>query len=127
MLIEELSGYLAANGHPSAGLGALPSTPDDAFALWEYGGQPPLHVKQSQSIIMEYPRFQLITRSKSYPTARLKAEYIYRLLTGFRGELSGVGYCRIHAMQSPYFMDRDDVARARFVCNFEAYKAPSPI
>jgi hypothetical protein len=127
MILEEVSSYLSTNGHPSAGLGSLPNTPDDAFALYEYGGSAPMLVKRVQAPVLEYPRFQVITRSKSYATARIKAERIYRLLAGYSGLMGGVGYSRVKALQSPFFLDRDDAGRARFVCNYEATKELSPL
>jgi len=127
MILEEVAAYLQAEGMGNAGLGSLPNTPDDAYALFEYGGSAPMHVKQLQAPILEYPRFQVITRSKSYSTARLKAERIYRLLTGYSGLMGGVEYSRVKALQSPFFLDRDDAGRARFVCNYSVIKELSPI
>jgi hypothetical protein len=127
MLLEELSAFLQANDHPSAGLGSLPGTPDDAFALYEYGGEAPQHVKDEQAPVFETPRFQVITRSKSYMTARVKAERIYQLLAGYSGQIEGVRYARITALQSPFFLDRDDAGRARFVTNYAVRKELSPL
>lgn len=129
MISDEILGYLSANGHPGGTLAALPETPSDAFTIWEYPGQPPMHVKGQRAPVMEIPRFQIITRSASYATARAKAERIYRLLAGFSGKLSGVTYERITALQPPAFLDRDSAtpARARFVTNYEAKKELSPL
>ena len=127
MILEEIESYLDAQGHSSAGFGALPATPDDAFALYEYPGQPPVYVKNRSLPVYERPRFQVITRSTRYIDARLKAEQIFRLLIGFRGTLGGVDYQRITAIQSPFFLDRDDRHRPRFVCNYEVEKELSPI
>lgn len=102
-------------------------TPDDVSALYEYGGSPPEHVKDLKAPILERSRFQVITRSASYPTGRQKIEQIYQLLAGYRGVLNGVAYPGIRALQNPFFLDRDDKNRARFVVNFEATKEVSSI
>ncbi len=127
MLIDEILAHLAANGHPNGGKGNLPGTPDDAFACWEYGGEQGQHVKDQSAPTIEKPRVQVIVRSKSYDTARLKAEQIYRLLDGFSGSLVGVEYFDMRALQPPYMMDRDDLARVRFVWNMKVKKELSPL
>ncbi len=127
MIIDEILAHLAANDHPGGGKGNLPATPDDAFALWEYGGEQGQHVKDQKAPAIEKPRIQVIVRSKSYDTARLKAERIYRLLDGFSGSLVGVEYFDMRALQPPYFLDRDDLTRVRFVWNMKVKKELSPL
>ena len=127
MTVDEVLAHLAANGHPNGGKGNLPGTPDDAFACWEYGGSEGEHVKGQAAPTIEKPRIQVIVRSKFYDTARLKAERIYRLLNGFSGSLGGVAYFDIRALQPPYYLDRDDLNRVRFVWNMKVKKELSPL
>lgn len=130
MLLEDISTHLIENGAGGASsifLGSIPDTPNDVVGLWEYGGSPPEHVKDQKLPVEELPRLQVITRSASYPTGRLKMEEIYQLLVGYEGVLNGVTYKSIRALQPPFYLDRDDKNRARFVCNFEVVKEVSPI
>jgi hypothetical protein len=126
VLLQEVEELLSDNGISGVGFGALPATPDAAVALYEYPGQSPVYVKNRAQPVYERPRFQVITRDARYIDARNKAEEVFRLLTGYSGRLGGVDYQRITAVQSPFFLDRDDRNRPRFVCNFEAQKELSP-
>ncbi len=118
-----------------AGFGALgetifqsfPDMPDDATTVAEYPGGPPVHVRGRTLPAYEQPRVQVLTRSPSYRVARTRAERIYRLLDGFSGTVQGVGYGRIAAVQSPFFLGQDDRARHMIVTNFSVIKELSPI
>ena len=131
MLLDEINDHLVANVAGVSGSdlfrSLLPATPDDAVALFEYPGEPTMHVKGRHGPVHELPRFQVLVRSKGYAAAREKAERVHRLLDGFSGELSGVGYGRITALQSPFFLSRDDSGRPRIVCNYRVIKEPSPL
>ena len=131
MLLDEIGAHLQANGHGGIGadlfLSLLPNAPDDVVSLHEYPGEPPTHVKGRRGAVHESPRFQVVSCSKSYGKAREKAEAIHRLLDGFAGELGGVGYGRIAALTSPFFLSRDDAGRTRIVCNYRAMKEPSSL
>lgn len=131
MISEEIAAYIEANGEGSVNtdlfFAGLPDLPDSATAIWEYGGEQPLHVKDRAGPVREFPRFQIIVRAKSYTVAREKAERIYRLLDGFKGELDGVGYASVRALQSPFFLGRDDKNRTQIVCNYQAAKELSSL
>ncbi len=128
MLIDEVTSYLVANAIGVTGVdifvGSIPDRPDDVVGCYEYPGEPPLSTKDRR--VYEHPRFQVLTRSKSYQVARLKAERIYQTLDGARGEFAGVNYAGIYALQSPFFLDRDDANRALIVTNYRAVKELSP-
>lgn len=119
-LIEELEVGMVS-------VGGLPVTPDAAVAVWEYPGEPSLHVKRQKEPVLEYPRIQVMVRAKGYGEARRNIERIYRHLTGYAGTLNGTGYASIRALQPPYDAGRDDRSRALFSCNFRISKQPSAI
>lgn len=136
MILTEISTLLETYGVGTPGVdlfegflpppSSSPAIPEDAVALYEYPGEPPLHVKGRKAPVHELPRFQVLTRSKFYAAARTKAEEIYRILDGFSGEIEGTGYGRITALQSPFFLSRDDGNRTLIACNYTTMKALSP-
>ena len=131
MILEEVRNLLVAHAAGVSGQtlfrSALPATPDDVVALYETASEPPMHVRGDTDVAIEFPRVQVISRSKSYDAARYKAEAIYRALDGFSGSLNGVGYGWIHALQSPTFLSRDDMGRVLIVCNYRVLKELSPL
>lgn len=131
MILDEIASLLEINGLGILGsslyLGALPDKPDDAVGCYEYGGEAPLHTKDRRAPVQELPRIQVITRSKSYQSAREKAEEVYRILSGFSGEAGGGYYGRITALQSPFFLLWDAGGRANIACNYRVRKTLSPI
>lgn len=131
MILEEIGAYLQANGegvvNTTLFFSGLPDSPDLAASFWEYGGEAPAHVKDQAGAVYEIPRFQVITRAKNYSQARAWAERIYRLLDGFSGGIEGVHYASIRALQSPFFLDRDEKNRPRIVCNYQVRKELSPL
>jgi hypothetical protein len=132
MLTDEIQAKLHDDGHGRANVnlfyGDLPGALDDAVGIYEYAGLPPENTKNSPEPYMEKPRFQVLSRSKSYSTARKKAEAIYRGLHGFSGKIKGVHYARIRALQAPFDLgSRDNSGRVQIVCNYEAWKQQSPL
>lgn len=137
MILDEISTLLETYGIGTPGVdlfegflpppGTSPPVSENAVALYEYPGESPLHVKGRKAPVHELPRVQVITRSKSYAAARTKAEEVYRLLSGYSGEIGGTGYGRITALQSPALLQRDEGARVYIVANYRIMKALSPI
>lgn len=101
--------------------------PVECTALFEYGGEPPLHVKGSQPPATERPRLQVAVRSEREVDGRSRAEEVWRVLTGVRQtELSGTLYHYVRALNSP-FRDpggRDEEGRIRYLCNYAIEKQP---
>lgn len=137
MILTEISTLLETYGVGTPGVdlfegflpppSSSPAIPEDAVALYEYAGEPPLHVKDRKAPVHELPRVQVVTRSKSYAAARTKAEEVYRLLSGYSGEIGGTGYGRITALQAPFFLSRDDGNRTLIVCNYRVLKGLSSL
>ena len=121
-LNEDITAFLASKGLGTKAVnlfeGEFPPTPDDAMYVREYGGGPPLHTKDGPPAF-RYPRFSVVTRSKSARAARMRLEDAVRHLSGFSGVLSGTGY-RIRALREPAPMGRDGEGRERVSADFEA-------
>ncbi|MGB9613900.1 MAG: minor capsid protein [Fervidobacterium sp.] len=122
MILQEIGQFLQAKGIGTLGinifLGQLPAKPDDIIAIFEYAGEPPdLHWQG------EYPRVQVMVRNISYEKGREKIEEVKNILHGLSEKiLDNKRYLLIQALQSPFFMQRDENSRAIFVCNFKTIK-----
>jgi ABC-type Fe3+-hydroxamate transport system substrate-binding protein len=130
VLLDEIAAFLSDRGYGTVGANILfstPATPDRVVVLTEYPGDEPVHVKRRVGPVIERPRFQVTTRDLDAAAARLLAERIYRDLTGFYGEINGVAYSRILALQPPFFLMRDESRRTSFNNNYRVWKQPSPI
>jgi hypothetical protein len=125
MLLDELSTYLQANGITNIFLAEMPDLPDTCVSIYEYSGSPPVFILGQSIPTYEQPRFQVVTRDKSYTAARTQAKTIYTLLSSVTDQvLSGTRYIAIQALQSPFGdpSGRDASNRARVLCNYEAKK-----
>lgn len=131
MLLDELGAYMQTNGIGTLGTdlfeGTLPDAPDNACALYEYGGLAPAHTIGGGGAKFERPRVQVLARAATYSTARSKIEAVYRLLDQLAGvTLSGVRYLRVEAVSSPLYLEHDANNRVKMVCNFQVHKELSP-
>ncbi|MCM8901325.1 minor capsid protein [Caldicoprobacter algeriensis] len=123
VLLDDIALYLQQQGVGVIGTdifkGQMPAAPDNCIALFEYAGEPPdLHWPG------EYPSLQAMVRNKSYAAGREKIEQIKDALHGLSETvINGHRYLLIQARQSPFFLERDENARAIFVCNFRVMKA----
>lgn len=129
MIYQEIVSRLTSEGVGTFGTnlfwGRLPDSPDTAVAVFEYMGEEAVHSKGGDE--WERPRFQVISRAKSYIDAMTKAEAVYAALNDYSGTLNGVFYDRIQARQRPFADPSgvDDADRFRVFCNYSARrKAP---
>ena len=102
----------------------LPDAPDDAVAVIQYGGAPPV-LKMTTTVgatHMERPRFQIVARSLDYAAAETKARNAWNALHGYAGTVNGTIYGYIQALQSPFYMGLDSNNRCRVAFNVEASK-----
>jgi Bacteriophage minor capsid protein len=119
-ILEELKGYLVANGVSPVFMVKMPDTPDDAVCLYEYAGIPPQFAHDGQQ--WENPRVQVVTRDSklNYASARAKAQSVYDVLNGtVNTTIDSRHYLKILALQSPFPMGADENDRPRIVINFE--------
>src|SRR5574337_2076253 len=127
MILDELGLYLQTNSIGTLGTdlftGTLPDTPDNAVALYEYGGVTPVSTLGPGQAKFERPRVQVLVRATTYSAARSKIESIYKLLHGLANtSLSSVRYLLVEAVQSPAFMEKDTNNRVKLICNFQIHK-----
>ena len=101
--------------------GQLPNTPDNAVAVMEYLGAPPVHSKGG--IEYGYHPLQVTVRDKTYDTAMSKAYQVFEIL-GDRGagQLGSGQYDWIRARQMPFAdpSGKDAGDRFRVLCNYVA-------
>lgn len=132
MLLPELATYLQSAGIGTLGTdlfyGRVPASPDVCTVLMEYGGLPIEPDLGTPTIRLEFPRVQVLTRGlkDDYDTPRLKAQAVLVALTAIVNQsLSGVAYKVAAALQSPFFLRRDQNDRVEIACNYQVMKAPS--
>jgi hypothetical protein len=131
MLLDELSAYLGTQGIGTVGTdifnGIIPDSPDALVSLIEYGGVSPVHALGGGNAKWERPQVQVVVRATTYSAARTKIETIYKLLHKLTNTaLSSVLYLMIEAVQSPFFLRRDESTRVLLACNFQISKELSP-
>lgn len=98
-------------------LGIMPDTPDACVALFEYAGEAPLEVMQSNTATLEQPSIQVMTRGarNDYPAALALIESVRDTLTAITDEtISGVRFLRVHNLSSVNALGTDDKDRPEF-------------
>jgi Bacteriophage minor capsid protein len=133
MLLDELATYLQ-----TAGVGTLsttlfkgqlpmdvPATVETALvALLEIPGLPPVRSHDAQRF--EQPVVQVVSRGipYGYEGARDQAQLAWEALDAVSNQvLSGTGYLRIEALQSPYLLKIDDMHRPFIVFSVRCQRA----
>jgi hypothetical protein len=135
MVLDDLGMYIEAEALATVGtdliLGHMPASPSLCCALLEYGGDAPLRNQNEGAAHSgvqsgERPRVQLLCRASSYSVGHSLIRSIWTLLDGIVNEtINGVGYVRVAALQSPFFLEFDDNKRYLFAVNFTVTKAVS--
>ncbi len=138
-LLDDLATYLAAQSTAFtvlSGTGgnlvkgqALDATPapDTLTALYDTAGFAPVHTFSTSTgqVTRDHtrPSFQALVRSTSYQTAQARAQTIFETFDGLAGvslpTATGTLYRSIAAVQSPFFLQRDDNHRVIFSVNFQ--------
>jgi hypothetical protein len=141
-LLDELASYLASRGVGVVGAdlfkGGLPDAPtlplpDPVVGLVEYASGPPLRVHGptgAVATLAEQPRVQVLVRSASYATARLRAQAVVAALdwlgpmTLTASSGGGTRYAQVEVLQRPPVpLDVDATGRWRFAVNVTAVRA----
>lgn len=124
MILDELAGYIAAQGLGTLGtslfLGRLPPTPDGVIVLRESGGPPPVTTFDAS---YERPTLQVLVRGGVYASTRLQAERLYQALTTVANtSINGVWYAYVTPDGPPTLLELDETGRPIFVFNLEVEK-----
>lgn len=135
-VLDDLGTYLEAQGVGLLGVslfqGSIPqdaphvAIQDSLIALIEVPGLPPVHVHTQTQATYEQPMVQVATRGQpyGYAAARAQAQLAYVALDGLANvALSGVEYLWIQAMQSPFLLRIDELARPLLVFTIRVAKA----
>lgn len=135
-VLDELGSYLETQGIGILGVslfkGSIPqdaphiAVQDALVALIEVPGLPPVHVHAQTLATYEQPMIQVATRGLpyGYAAARAKAQDAYVALDGLANVvLSTVEYLWIQAMQSPFLLRIDELARPLLVFTIRVAKA----
>lgn len=139
MILDDLVDYLSSGGIGTPGTtmfrGFLPDSPDEALALYETGGQAPVHamtpgptVGGAGVAVIEQPRVQVVCRAPSYDydTARATAHSVFKLLDGMPARtINTTEYLWAAAVQSPFLMGRDQAGRVLIATNYDVAKRVS--
>ena len=148
MTLEEIAIHLEDEGvinrSPTGNLflGMLPDEPDEATALYEYGGRAPQYEQNQAAPVWEYARIQIVSRGPrppapaGYKVARQMIRSIYDSLasvtnlniqtgTDAGGDPVYTFYMAIRPIQEPFDLERDEKQRVLFAFNVEAWKEPS--
>ena len=128
-LLDDVSDILTTGGLTAATIvkSFVPSTPDDVVAIFETGGPAPVHgmARGPASALLERPHVQILSRAGRADTAKKNIQDANRLLDGLDLTINNVRYHGIYALQSPFFMERDNSGRVTYAVNFEVLKAPA--
>lgn len=126
-VLDDISDVLSSGGiTPSIYKSVLPSTPDSVLALFETGGPAPIHAmaKGPGTAVVERPHVQVLSRDTRADTARHIAQQATALLDALERTVNGVRYLSVYAIQSPFFMQRDETGRVLYAVNFEVLRVP---
>jgi hypothetical protein len=127
LLLTDIDDYLTTAGvtTPEIFRGYQPEDPNRCVVIYETMGFAPVQRMGSSpgTALAERPEVQIVARSTSYPTARNDAEDCFKALDGlYERTINGTRYLYVEAMQSPFFLDRDDLNRVRVACNYRIVK-----
>ena len=132
MLLDDLADRLTSQAVATTGTdlfkSVMPSTPDELIALYQTGGGPPVEVmaRGPGTAAVERPHVQVLARAARPDTAHKRAQDVWFALDALGGlTINGVRYLSVFALQSPFFLNTDDVGRYVVACNFEISRVPA--
>ena len=127
-MLDDLADVISSGGIGTVGTdifkGIVPSTPDELTALFETGGGPAVHAMSAGpgTALMERPHVQVLTRAARADSAKKRASDANRLLDALQRSVNGVRYHSVFALQSPFFLRRDEANRVEYAQNFECIR-----
>lgn len=125
-IYNDLGDRLTTQGAATQGtdlfLGILPSTPDECTSLLLEAGGPVVRAMSAggASALAERPHVQVLGRSVTPDGARKRVQDAWRALDWLGPvTLNGVMYLNVEALQSPFYVGRDEAGRFIYAANFE--------
>jgi hypothetical protein len=126
--VDDLRAYLAL---PASGLSLtagtnlfvsdMPTTPDKAVCLYDYGGTPPQFFLDGTRL--ERPSVQVVCRDATLANARTLADAVFVYMLGITSKtLNGKVWVVCNPNQTPFFLRRDEKERSLVVCNWDIMK-----
>ena len=128
MILDDFADCLSSAGHGVTGTdlfkSMLPSRPDAVIGLIHYGGLEPVRgmAGSAGQALAQIERVQVIVRNPRYEDAAKLAQDVWFTLDGASRAINGVQYQWISALQSPFFLGRDENNRSLVACNFECVR-----
>lgn len=124
--VDDLRSHIASGG---LGLTAgtnlfvsdMPTSPDKAVCLYDYGGTPPQFFLDGTRL--ERPSVQAVCRDATLANARTLADSLFVfMLTICAKTLNGKVWVSCSPNQTPFFLRRDEKERSLVVCNWDIIK-----
>lgn len=128
MLADDIVDLLSTGGVASASLyiGEAPEKPHTAMVVTPTGGVGPVRTMSATpaNAPLEYTRIQLRARATDAATAEALLMSGHVILSGFGGRsINGRRYYCALAVQSPFYLGRDELSRALYACNYDVLRA----
>lgn len=128
-LVDDMADYLSTSGIGTIGTNLfktlLPDSPDACVAIFATGGMEPAHAMGAGpgGAVAERPNIAVWSRDARPDNAEFLARKAFFLLDKLGRTINGVEYKAIFALQTPFFLQRDETGRAIYACNFSVVRA----
>ena len=128
MILDDFADCLTSAGHGVTGTdlfkSMMPSRPDAVISVTHYGGLEPVRgmAASAGKALAQIDRVQVIVRNPRYEDAAKLAQDVWFTLDGASRAINGVQYRWISALQSPFFLGRDENNRTLVACNYECVR-----
>jgi hypothetical protein len=122
ILVAAGVGMFGSNSGWSIFIGIEPDMPIETVTLYDTPGDAP-HPRW----LLDYPRFQVRTRSLSYDAGYKKAEHCKSALLGFPSQdFNGSRYVGIYTVLDTHFLNTDSKGRSIFINTWRCIREPMP-
>ena len=126
-MVDEIAEYLEATGYGTLATDLfkrqLPDDPDEAMCVLQLDGSPGQYVQDNDSLDLELPMLEIMTRSLNPETAELNLDGPYRELMKIKNQvIGGTRYVSVRPVMVPSITDRDDNGRFIARCDFDVRK-----
>lgn len=124
--IDDLRAKLAGGGlglvaGTSLFVSDMPTTPDKAVCLYDYGGTPPQFFLDGTRL--DRPSCQVVCRDATLANARTLADSVFVFMLTLSGVTVGSKvWVACNPNQTPFFLRRDEKERSLVVCNWDITK-----